>query len=150
MVVFGEVIIIISVASFSLATDFNICLGGRILTGIGVGICGLAKPLIVSEQSPPHLRGFLVSLFAVGQSIGLNIFYVVDALLPSALYPRAWRVLVALGATPALLVVLLALHGASSPPASTGTLHPRVRSAHHRASRDACRREWPWVCSGLP
>ena len=135
MVVFGEVIIIISVASFSLATDFNICLGGRILTGIGVGICGLAKPLIVSEQSPPHLRGFLVSLFAVGQSIGLNIFYVVDALLPSALYPWAWRVLVALGATPALLVVLLALHGASSPPSVYWDIAPSRTAAQHTTAQ---------------
>ena len=48
------------------------------MTGLGVGICGLAKPLIVSELAPPHMRGTLVSLVAVGQSVGLNLLYVVS------------------------------------------------------------------------
>eukprot|EP00308_Calcidiscus_leptoporus_P022256 CAMPEP_0119368524 /NCGR_PEP_ID=MMETSP1334-20130426/15166_1 /TAXON_ID=127549 /ORGANISM="Calcidiscus leptoporus, Strain RCC1130" /LENGTH=351 /DNA_ID=CAMNT_0007385179 /DNA_START=29 /DNA_END=1084 /DNA_ORIENTATION=+ len=96
-------------ALFAAAPSFAQVLVGRILCGVGVGICGLAKPLIVSELAPAHMRGVLVSLFAVGQSIGLNVFYVVDFILPPVTVEWAWRLLVALGASPALLVVLLAL-----------------------------------------
>ena len=113
MVVVGEAVIIASVLAFACASSFMTILIGRIATGFGVGICGLAKPLIVSEQSPPHMRGLLVSLFAVGQSIGLNIFYITDWALPPLTVAWAWRVLVALGATPAIVVVGLALSGAA-------------------------------------
>ena len=108
LVIFGEMIIIGSTLAFSFAPNFDIILAARTLTGIGVGICGLAKPLIVSEQSPPQMRGLLVALFAVGQSIGMNAFYVTDLLMPPSSARWAWRVLVGLGATPAVAVVLLA------------------------------------------
>ena len=136
MVVVGELCIIISVAAFALAPSFFICLLGRILLGFGVGICGLAKPLIVSEQSPPHLRGFLVSLFAVGQSVGLNIFYVVDWALPPASVTWVWRVLVALGATPAVLVTALALSGRTAPPSAYWDVPPST-AAREAASATA-------------
>ena len=108
LVIFGEMIIIGSTLAFSFAPNFDIIPAARTLTGIGVGICGLAKPLIVSEQSPPQMRGLLVALFAVGQSIGMNAFYVTDLLMPPSSARWAWRVLVGLGATPAVAVVLLA------------------------------------------
>ena len=106
MVIVGETIIIVSVLVFALAPSFEFILLGRAGTGFGVGICGLAKPLIVSELSPPHQRGLLVSLFAVGQSVGLNIFYVTDWLVPTPeAVPWVWRLLVAFGALPAVCVV---------------------------------------------
>eukprot|EP00308_Calcidiscus_leptoporus_P013390 CAMPEP_0119396646 /NCGR_PEP_ID=MMETSP1334-20130426/137736_1 /TAXON_ID=127549 /ORGANISM="Calcidiscus leptoporus, Strain RCC1130" /LENGTH=216 /DNA_ID=CAMNT_0007420343 /DNA_START=31 /DNA_END=677 /DNA_ORIENTATION=+ len=109
IVCFGEATIMTGAALFAAAPSFAQVLVGRVLCGVGVGICGLSKPLIVSELAPAHLRGVLVSLFAVGQSVGLNVFYVVDFALPPATVEWAWRVLVALGASPALVVVLLAL-----------------------------------------
>lgn len=116
MVVIGEMIIILGVLTFALAPNFSFILLGRAMTGFGVGICGLAKPLIVSELAPPQQRGFLVSLFAVGQSIGMNIFYLVDWALPTAAQvPWMWRVIVLLGASPAVAVVILALTTAGTP-----------------------------------
>ena len=116
MVLVGEVIIICSVLTFALAKQFELCIAGRVLTGIGVGICGLAKPLIVSELSPPEQRGFLVSLFAVGQSIGMNVFYLADWGLPDVEEATwMWRPLVAMGALPAAVVVIIALLTSRSP-----------------------------------
>ena len=108
MVILGETVIVAGVLLFAFAHAFGQVLFGRVLTGFGVGICALAKPLIVSELAPPHMRGFLVSLFAIGQSIGLNGLYLADWVLPPPTVERAWRMLVALGASPAALVVVLA------------------------------------------
>ena len=110
MVMVGETIIIASVLTFTFATRFEVVLIGRTFTGFGVGICGLAKPLIVSELAPPDRRGFLVSLFAVGQSIGMNLFYVTDWGMPGPVEaPWIWRPLISLGALPAAIVVLIAM-----------------------------------------
>ena len=81
---------------------------GRLTLGMGIGVCGLAKPLIVSELAPPLRRGLLVGFFSVGQSIGLNCFYWLDLLMPPPpAAPWAWRVLVAIGAMPAVATILL-------------------------------------------
>ena len=51
MVIVGETIIIGSVLCFALAPQFPFVLLGRAFTGFGVGICGLAKPLIVMRRA---------------------------------------------------------------------------------------------------
>mmetsp|Transcript_5646 Transcript_5646/g.9460 ORF Transcript_5646/g.9460 Transcript_5646/m.9460 type:complete len:447 (-) Transcript_5646:380-1720(-) len=108
MVVLGEMVIISGVVLFAVAPMSSLRLTGRLLTGIGIGICGLAKPLIVSELAPAEMRGMLVSLFAVGQSVGMNVMYVVDWLLPPPTVEWAWRVGVLIGGSPAVIVVILA------------------------------------------
>lgn len=112
LVIIGEAAIALGVLIFAFTThwsgSFAQALAGRTLTGLGVGVCGLAKPLIVSELAPPHKRGLLVAFFSVGQSIGMNVFYVTDLALPPPSVDWAWRVLVALGATPAFVVMILA------------------------------------------
>ena len=97
LVIFGEGAIVLGVLSFALVGSeyaFAQALFGRIITGIGVGVCGLAKPLIVSELAPPRQRGLLVAFFAVGQSIGMNLFFLADWALPPPETRWAWRVLV--------------------------------------------------------
>ena len=111
LVVFGETVIVTGVLLFATVGPvgtFPQALIGRTLTGVGVAVCGLAKPLIVSELAPPASRGLLVALFAVGQSFGMNIFFLTDWALPPPTVGWAWRVLVLLGATPAVAVVCLA------------------------------------------
>ena len=54
-------------------------------------------------------RGLLVCLFAVGQSLGMNVFFLTDFALPPPTVSWAWRVLVMLGATPAIATLPLAL-----------------------------------------
>lgn len=111
LVIIGEAAIAVGVIGFSCVGPFAttpLLLTTRLLTGLGVGVCGLAKPLLVSELAPPSHRGLLVSFFAVGQSLGMNLFFLVDWLLPGAETSWAWRVLAALGATPAFVVMALA------------------------------------------
>ena len=111
LVVVGETSIVLGVLLFASITEtytWEQAIIGRTLTGAGVGVCGLAKPLIVSELAPPRKRGLLVALFAVGQSVGMNVFFLTDWLLPGPETRWAWRVLVALGATPAVVVICLA------------------------------------------
>ncbi len=131
IVVLGETLIILGVALFALAPTFSVVLTGRTICGFGVGICGLAKPLIVSELAPSDMRGMLVSLFAVGQSVGLNVFYLADFLLPPVEVGWAWRVLAAIGASPAVVVVGLALLTPAStywdvPPSEPSPTRPKL------------------------
>ena len=111
LVVAGELTIVTGVLLFATvgsAGTFLQALVGRTLTGVGVAVCGLAKPLIVSELAPPARRGLLVSFFAVGQSLGMNVFFLTDWALPPPTVRWAWRVLILLGAAPALAVICLA------------------------------------------
>ena len=110
LVVVGETSIVLGVVLFASIGEsymWEQAIIGRVLTGAGVGVCGLAKPLIVSELAPPRRRGLLVACFAVGQSLGMNVFFLTDWLLPGPATSWVWRVLVALGATPAVAVVCL-------------------------------------------
>ena len=126
LVIAGEAVIVVSVLCFACSSSFTVALLGRICTGFGVGICGLAKPLIVSEQCAPQHRGLLVSLFSVGQSIGLNVFYLTDWALPPSSIPWAWRILVAVGAAPAVFVVGLAFLPAAAPTSAYWDVPPRT------------------------
>ncbi|KAI0461059.1 hypothetical protein LJB42_001389 [Komagataella kurtzmanii] len=44
---------------------------GRILNGAGVGCCGVVSVMLISELSPPHLKGPLVSSFQVFTTVGI-------------------------------------------------------------------------------
>lgn len=44
---------------------------GRIIVGVGIGISSYIAPLYISEISPPHRRGALVSLNQLAITIGI-------------------------------------------------------------------------------
>ena len=44
-----------------IANSKEILLVGRIIVGMGIGLSSMSVPMYISEASPPHLRGILVS-----------------------------------------------------------------------------------------
>jgi sugar porter (SP) family MFS transporter len=48
----------------------GLIIGGRVLTGFGVGGCSNLVPIYISELSPPAMRGRLVGLYELGWQVG--------------------------------------------------------------------------------
>lgn len=82
---------------------------GRIVIGFAIGIASYTAPLYISEIAPAKNRGALVSLNQLAVAIGILLSYVVDYLC--AHNGGNWRLMLGLGAVPALflLVGMLAL-----------------------------------------
>jgi SP family arabinose:H+ symporter-like MFS transporter len=95
----------------------------RIIGGLGVGIASMLSPLYISEFSPAHLRGRMVSLYQFAIVIGvlgayfsnLAIVYVADnyagislgALLNWMIFQDPWRGMFFAGALPSVLFFVL-------------------------------------------
>lgn len=52
------------------AQGLGLIIGGRVLTGVGVGGCSNLVPIYISELSPPAIRGRLVGLYELGWQMG--------------------------------------------------------------------------------
>jgi sugar porter (SP) family MFS transporter len=74
---------------------------GRVVIGVAIGIASFAVPLYISEISPAHARGALVSLNQLAITIGIVLSYVVDYALSA---DKGWRAMFALGVVPAIVL----------------------------------------------
>lgn len=113
----GETIIIVgTIAQLSLLNVYSVSIA-RTVTGLGFGLCAVTKPLYVAELSASQRRGFAVALFSVFFSLGLNLVFLLENVLPEAgkevngLEAQAWRLEIALSGLPAvaLLVVVMTM-----------------------------------------
>jgi MFS transporter, SP family, galactose:H+ symporter len=74
---------------------------GRVVVGVAIGVASFTAPLYISEVSPPHVRGRLVSLNQLMITIGIVVSYLADYGLAGA---SAWRWMFALAAIPAIVL----------------------------------------------
>ncbi|KAG1138598.1 hypothetical protein G6F37_010346 [Rhizopus arrhizus] len=74
------------------AQNVGYLLGGRFVTGMGVGALSLLVPLYQSEISPPELRGSLVSLQQLAVTFGILISFWIDYGLTRVTGQASWRV----------------------------------------------------------
>jgi len=90
----------------------------RAFSGFGIGICTVTKPLYIAELSSSKHRGKAVGAFSVAFSLGYQLVFLLENLLPDAgdtregfIYQESWRLEIAFSALPALglLVVVLAV-----------------------------------------
>lgn len=90
------------------AQDFGQLLGARALLGIGFGGEWAAGAVLIGETVRPAYRGRAVGCVQSGWSIGWGVAVAAQAAAFSVLPPEtAWRVLFAIGALPAALVLFL-------------------------------------------
>jgi len=75
---------------------------GRLVVGIAIGIASYTAPLYISEISPAHVRGKLVSLNQLMITIGILVSYLADYGLAAS---RGWRWMFGLAAVPALILL---------------------------------------------
>ncbi len=53
----------------------------RIIGGLGVGITSMAAPVYISEISPPHLRGRLVSFYQLSITLGILLSFFANSII---------------------------------------------------------------------
>lgn len=73
--VLSSLLLLFSAVGCSVAWSFPSLAVFRWIGGIGVGVASMVCPLYISETSPPHLRGRLVSLFQFAITIGILLAY---------------------------------------------------------------------------
>jgi sugar porter (SP) family MFS transporter len=71
--VLAAVLLWVSAWGSAFAPDINLLLAARWIGGLGVGISAMICPLYISEISPAHLRGRLVTTFQFAITLGIMI-----------------------------------------------------------------------------
>lgn len=79
---------------------------GRIISGMGVGGIAVYSPLLISEVSPKHLRGTLVSCFQLMITLGIFIGYCTNYGTKTYTNSVQWRVPLGLGFAWASLMIV--------------------------------------------
>lgn len=76
----------------------------RVFVGLAVGIVNFVVPLYLSEISPKHLRGTLVSLYQWAITAGILFSYFINAMFAHAVYN--WRWMLFTGVVPAAILFI--------------------------------------------
>ena len=67
----SAVLLFVSALGCGITPNITILILSRFIGGVGVGLASMASPLYISEVSPSHLRGRLVSLFQLTICLGI-------------------------------------------------------------------------------
>ncbi|WP_419995174.1 sugar porter family MFS transporter [Streptomyces boninensis] len=100
------VVFLIGTAIVSLAGGYLTLMAGRIVLGLSVGAASATVPVYLSEISPIKIRGRLLTLNQLMITIGILVAYCVNLVFAGS---EAWRSMFAVGAVPALVLVVSAL-----------------------------------------
>ena len=103
LLLIDSIIFIVGTILCSVAPNVFWLLVGRVIVGVAIGIASYTAPVYISELSPAHLRGFLVSLNQLAVTIGMLSSHLVDYALADQ---RAWRWMLALGVVPAVFLLV--------------------------------------------
>lgn len=97
----------------SLAANVSGIVLFRLIIGVAIGVASYTAPLYISEISPPQMRGALVSLNQLMITCGIVVSYLVDYALSAG--ASQWRWMFALGAIPAIILVIGMIFLSESP-----------------------------------
>jgi sugar porter (SP) family MFS transporter len=86
----------------------------RLLAGVATGLASLLAPLYIAENSPPRIRGRLVTFNQMAIVTGILLAYLANWLL-SGLGPNSWRWMFAAAAVPAVAFWIALLFVPESP-----------------------------------
>ncbi len=94
------------------APDMAVLTIARVVIGVAIGFASATAPVYISEMAPPDIRGRLVTMFQLSVTVGILVAYLVGlAFEPSG----DWRMMLGLGALPALALAVGMLRMPSSP-----------------------------------
>ena len=125
-------LMLVSAIGSALASRIDVLIFARWLGGLGIGISAMVSPLYISEISPAHLRGRLVTMFQFAVTIGIvaalcnNIFInnlaetmadkvADDSFLKWLLVDNSWRSMFACELIPGILFMVMAVTLPESP-----------------------------------
>ena len=118
-------VFLVGTALAVLATGFPMLLAARLVLGLAVGAASATVPVYLSELSPTEIRGRVLTLNQLLITIGILIAYFVNLAFSSG---GVWRGMFAVGAIPALVMLLGAAFVLPESPEWLGT-HGRIDQA---------------------
>ena len=80
VIFFTGLIFIVGSLVAALAPEVSLCLSGRLLVGVGIGVASMLTPLYLAETAPARSRGALVSLNQLAITVGILVSYLVGYL----------------------------------------------------------------------
>jgi SP family galactose:H+ symporter-like MFS transporter len=83
------------------AISFSMLVAGRVVVGLAIGLASTTVPVYISEVSPPHARGWQVSLFQLAITVGILAAYLVDYAFAKS---EAWRWMLGLAVVPGAIL----------------------------------------------
>ena len=98
------VIFVLGSVLCAFAPNIYVLIASRIFVGFAVGIVNFVVPLYLSEISPKHLRGTLVSLYQWAITAGILFSYFINAVFAHAVYN--WRWMLFAGVVPGLILFI--------------------------------------------
>ena len=106
------VVFVIGAIGSGMAVSMNMLTMARLLLGLGIGASAMAAPQFLAELAPAKIRGAVVSAFQLMITIGILSAYLINmALVPTG----DWRLILALGAVPAIVALLGIFKAPESP-----------------------------------
>jgi sugar porter (SP) family MFS transporter len=104
----------ISSVAAGLPHSLNQFIVARILAGIATGIASMVAPMYISENSPPELRGRLITFNQLAIVSGILLAYLVNWVC-AATGPNGWRWMFATAAVPAIALCVALFFVPESP-----------------------------------
>ena len=108
----GAIMFVVFALLLAMAESTVTVLIWRTALGLAVGLASMVAPLYVAESAPADARGALVSLFQLGVTVGILASYIAGYQLAD---DGDWRIMLGLGAAPAVLLLSLLLLLPESP-----------------------------------
>ncbi|TPX53442.1 hypothetical protein PhCBS80983_g06287 [Powellomyces hirtus] len=88
--------------------NLNMLIGGRIVSGFGVGFLAQVVPIYIAETAPAHLRGALVAIQQFMLVIGILIASCVNAVVYKFVTSQnQWRIALGIQVVPGLVLLFL-------------------------------------------
>ncbi|KAK9676787.1 hypothetical protein RND81_11G100700 [Saponaria officinalis] len=100
----GAIIFQIGGLIMTVASSFRILMLGRLLSGIGIGFGATIMGVYIAEISPAASRGFLTTFPEICINVGILLGYVSNYALSGLPADINWRVMLALGVLPSVVV----------------------------------------------
>ncbi|PKU71307.1 polyol transporter 5 [Dendrobium catenatum] len=97
------------------ATNYAFLMCGRFVAGVGVGYGVVIAPVYTAEISPASVRGFLTSFSEVFINFGILLGYVSNVAFSHFSLHIGWRLMLGVGAVPAVCLALGVLFMPESP-----------------------------------
>ena len=108
VMMFTAILYIISALGCAFASSSTVLIIFRVLSGLAVGATSVIGPMYISEISPAHSRGRLVSMNQFAITIGIVLAYIFDYLL-IGFGDYSWRYMLAVPALFGLLYLIFIL-----------------------------------------
>lgn len=105
----------------SVASSFTIFFGGRVLSGLGIGILSMASPLYIAEAAPTSIRGRMVAIQQLMITLGIVVSSVCNSIIiltignADPLNGLEWRLALGLQCIPAFLLAVIMMFMPESP-----------------------------------